>query len=54
MVTDVSANDIITEISYLLGPKAFKRLKAVLNKNLMEECEYFLNEPKGAIKTVIH
>ncbi|MBS3777791.1 MAG: nucleotidyl transferase AbiEii/AbiGii toxin family protein [Candidatus Thermoplasmatota archaeon] len=49
-----SPENIIYEISQLLKPASFKRLKAKINKKLIEECEYLLNEPKGAIDTIMN
>jgi len=44
---------VIDEITELLEPSSFERLKEKINGNLMKECEYYLREPEGSINTVI-
>jgi hypothetical protein len=50
---DKSPYKIIDEIIELLEPRSFEQLKEKINNNLMKECENYLSEPEGSIKTVI-
>lgn len=51
--SDKSLDKIINEISEILEPKRFERLKEKINKDLMKECEKYLSEPEGSLNTVI-
>ncbi len=50
---DKSPDKIIDEISELLEPRSFDLLKGKINKEIMKECEHYLNEPEGSINTVL-
>lgn len=51
--SDQNPDKIINELSEILEPKRFERLKEKISKDLMKQCENYLSEPEGAINTVI-